>query len=134
MKVLSRTSFTTYINHRAEPYFTFVKNGQKTIEGRVCKGEYQQLSLGDHIMVNNNEETEVVEVVVRRIARYASFRDMLAHEPLKQVLPNVTSIEQGLETYRQFYAPAQEQEFGVVAFEFERVKENSYGEKYEKIT
>ena len=121
MEVVSRTSFTTYKNHRAEPYFTYVKGGQKTIEGRIYKGEYRQLAVDDHIVVHNSEETEGVEGVVRRIARYTSFRDMLTHEPLKKILPDATYIEQGIEIYRQFYTAAQEQEFGVVAFEFRRL-------------
>lgn len=121
MEVVSRTNFTTYSNHRAEPYFTFVKNGEKTIEGRLAKGEYAKLAVGDHIYVQNNQETERVEVVVLRINRYPSFREMLQYEELSRVLPNATSIEQGIAIYRQFYTQSQEQEFGIVAFEFERV-------------
>lgn len=123
MEVVDRSEFTTYKNHRAEPYFTYVKSSQKTIEGRIYKGEYRHLAPGDHIMVHNNEETDVVEVVVLRVIRYTSFRDMLTHESLKKILPDATSIEQGVEIYRQFYTPAQEQEFGVVAFEFERIRQ-----------
>lgn len=123
MELLSQTSFKTYKNHRAEPYFTFVKNGQKTVEGRLKKGEYANLKPGDHIIVCNNEETDSVEVTVRAVRQYRSFQEMLDTEPLKAVLPDAEIVEQGLAVYRQFYTPAQELEFGVVAFEFERVKE-----------
>ncbi len=111
-----------YHNHRAEPYFTFLKNGQKTIEGRVRKGWYAEVKPGDEIEVRNNEETESVQVVVTRVAKYDSIRSMLERESLKQLLPDVETVEQGIEVYRRFYTPEQEAEFGMVAIEVEVVK------------
>lgn len=121
MEKVSQSTFTTYKNHRAEPYFTFVKNGQKIVEGRLKKGEYCFLKPGDHIVVCNDKETDSVEVVVKTLREYPSFQAMLESEVLKKVLPNVETVEQGLRVYRQFYTEAQEKEWGVLAFEFERL-------------
>ncbi len=110
-----------YHNHRAEPYFTFLKNGQKTIEGRVRKGWYSKVQPGDEIVVYNEEETESIETVVKRVTRYPSIREMLTHEPITKLLPDVTTIEEGVKVYRKFYTPDQEREFGVVAIEVERL-------------
>jgi ASC-1-like (ASCH) protein len=44
---------------------------------------------------------------------------MFTQEPIKKLLPEVESIEEGIEVYRKFYTPEQEQEFGMVAIEVE---------------
>ncbi len=121
MKKVAEADYITYKNHRAEPYFTFVKNGQKTIEGRIRKGNYRFLKPGDHVIVYNNEETESVEVLVKGVRNYRSFREMLTNEPLKKILPDVETVEQGLEVSWKFYTRDQEKKFGVVAIEVERI-------------
>lgn len=121
MKKISETKFVTYHNHRAEPYFTFVKNGQKTIEGRIKKGYYCFIKPGDHITLYNEEETDNVEVIVKEVRNYLSIRDMLESESLKKVLPDVKNVEEGIKVYQRFYTIEQERKFGVVAIEVERV-------------
>lgn len=113
-------SFQIYKNHRVEPYFTYVKNGQKTVEGRLCKEWYQQVCEGDHIIVQNMDETDSVEVVVKDVRRHDTIRDMLEQEDMRRLLPNVESVEDGLKIYRQFYTEEQERQYGVVAIEVER--------------
>lgn len=66
-----------YHNHRAEPYFTFLKTGQKTIEGRVREGWYCNVKPGDEIEVYNNGETESILTKVKRVTQYQSVREML---------------------------------------------------------
>ncbi len=122
MKIVSQSNFTTYQNHRAEPYFTFVKNGQKTIEGRIKKGQYRFVKPGDHIVVYNDKETDSVEVLVKDVRTYVSIREMFEREPLKKILPDAYTIEQGIKIYQKFYTEQQQQEFGVVAIEIERIK------------
>ncbi len=121
MKLISENVYKTYHNHRAEPYFTFVKNGLKTIEGRIKKGWYQKISAGDHIIIYNEEETENLEVLVKDVRTYKSCRDMLEHEKLEKVLPDAQSIDDGVKIYERFYTEDQEKEYGVVAIEIERV-------------
>lgn len=106
-----------YYNHRTEPYFTFLKNGQKTIEGRVRKGQYRNIKPGDEIVVFNEEETDSIITEVIRVAEYKSIKEMLTREPIKKLLPDVDTIDQGIKVYRSFYSPEQEQKFGMVAIE-----------------
>ena len=109
----------TYHNHRAEPYFTFIKNGQKTFEGRIRKGWYRLAKPGDHIIIYNEEETDSIEVIVKNVRPYVSMREMLEREPLKKLLPDVETIEQGIKVFKRFYTDEQEREFGVVAIEIQ---------------
>lgn len=89
-------------NHRAEPYFTFVKEGIKTVEGRLNKGKYKEIQPKDHIVVFNNEETKSFEVVVIGVRNYFSFKELLEKEGLKKVLPNAETLEDGINIYREF--------------------------------
>ena len=109
-----------YHSHRAEPYFTFLKNGQKTIEGRVRNGKYKHIKPDDTIKVLNNEETDNVEVLVKRVAVYPSTKAMLENEPIKKLLPDVDTIDEAIKIYKRFYTPEQELQFGMVAIEVER--------------
>ncbi|MFH0905296.1 MAG: ASCH domain-containing protein [bacterium] len=120
-KITASTDFTTFSNHRAEPHFTFVKNGQKTIEGRLKKGEYANLKTGDHIVVQNDDETDSVEVIVKDVRPYPTLLEMLSREKLNEILPDIKNIDQAMQAYRQFYTPEQEAEFGVIAIEIGRV-------------
>lgn len=110
-----------YRNHRKEPYFTFLKNGQKTIEGRLRKGKYTKIQPGDILEVNDENETEKIEVLVKRVSYYRSIKEMLTSEPLKKLLPDVDTIDQGINVYREFYSPEEEQQFGMVVIEVEKI-------------
>ncbi|MFA5827922.1 MAG: single-stranded-DNA-specific exonuclease RecJ [Candidatus Shapirobacteria bacterium] len=116
-EIILDPKFKIYHSHRTEPYFSFLNNGQKTIEGRLKKEKYARIKPGDHIVVSNNEETDHLEVIVLKVTNYLSFREMLSKEPLKEILPNVDSIAKGIKIYQKFYTPKQEKEFGVVAIE-----------------
>jgi ASC-1-like (ASCH) protein len=121
MELISTTPYKIYKNHITEPYFSFLKNRQKNIEGRIREGLYKEVVLGDHIVVCNNEETDSVEFLVKDVRRYVSFQEMLEKEPFKKILPDVESINEGIGIYKKFYDPAEEKEFGVVAIEVELI-------------
>jgi ASC-1-like (ASCH) protein len=114
-------NYKTYHNHRAEPYFTFVKNGQKNIELRLKKGWYQYVVPGDHIVIYNEEETDNIEVIVKDIRSYKTAREMFEKEDMAKIVPDATSIEHGLEIFKRFYTTEQETKYGIVAIEIERI-------------
>ena len=111
-----------YKSHRAEPYFSFIKNGVKTIEGRVLKKLYKDLKSEDEILVFNNEETDNLRVKVKDIVNYSFFEEMLKKEDYKKILPDVDSVENGIEVYRKFYTEKQEIEFGVIAIKIDIIR------------
>lgn len=117
---LSSSDHTTYHNHRAEPYFTFMQQGKKTIEGRIKKGYYRLIKPCDHIIIYNEDETKNLEVLVKRVTTYKSFKELLENEILGKVLPDAKTIDQGISIYKIFYSKEQEKKFGVVAIEVEK--------------
>ena len=115
--VKKENDYGVFHNHRKEPYFTLVRNGQKTIEGRLCREWYAKIAPGDHVVVFNEDETDSFEVKVIAVRRYQTFKEMLSAEGISNILPNARSLDEGVAIYRQFYSEEQEQKFGVVAIE-----------------
>ncbi|MEM1312588.1 MAG: ASCH domain-containing protein [Patescibacteria group bacterium] len=93
-----------------EPYFSYLKEGKKTIEGRLAKEKFVSLNPGDVVLINDLAVFEVEGVV-----KYNSFREMLASEGLNKVIPDANSIQEGVSVYYNFYTEHDEKMFGVVA-------------------
>jgi ASC-1-like (ASCH) protein len=52
------------------------------------------------------------------VCEYSSFQEYFSQEGLKRTLPNVSTIEDGVNIYRQYYSESLEQEFGILAIHF----------------
>ena len=84
-----------------QPWLNFIKSGQKTVEGRLNKGIFSRLKQGETITFINKKLK--LEVLVTYIKHYKSFEELLMAEGIKHVLPNVSSINDGVKIYHQFY-------------------------------
>jgi ASC-1-like (ASCH) protein len=102
-----------------EPWFTLIAMGLKSVEGRLCKGDFSRLIPGDKISWTNDTlgfdrkvETENVKIV-----RYTSFSKFIRGETIAATLPayGVDTIKQAAAVYRFYYTEEQEREFGVLA-------------------
>ncbi|KAF7805333.1 protein SHORT-ROOT-like [Senna tora] len=96
--------------HVQEPFFTQLKDGMKTIEGRCAAGNYKRIATGALLLFNKCLVLEVEDV-----HSYTSFSEMLEAESLQKVLPGVKTIEEGVRVYRKFYTEEKERSNGVVA-------------------
>ncbi|KAB2093449.1 hypothetical protein ES319_A02G094600v1 [Gossypium barbadense] len=96
--------------HVQEPFFSMSRDGFKTIEGWCAVGKYNNIEPGSMILLNKCLVLEVQDV-----RHYATFSKMLEAESISQVLPGVNSTEEGLQTYRKFYAEEEERSNGVIA-------------------
>jgi ASC-1-like (ASCH) protein len=94
-----------------EPYLSFVLNGQKTIEGRLNKGKFKDLQIGDVLVMGPEEK----KFVINNLTVYKSFREMLEKEGIENVIPDKKTLDEAEEVYYNFYTKEQEEEFGVVA-------------------
>jgi ASC-1-like (ASCH) protein len=102
----------------AEPWFTLGKQGKKTIEGRLKKDKFTKIKKNDNWIVFNNDKSDRFQIMVLDVCEYSSFQEYLSKEGLKRTLPNVSTIEDGVNIYRQFYSELQEREFGIIAIHF----------------
>lgn len=99
-----------------EPYKSLILSGEKTVEGRLNKGKFTDLKIWDILELDDTwKKLEVINLTL-----YPSFKAMLENEGLRDVLPWIANIEEGIAIYHQFYTPAQEAEFGVVAIHIKR--------------
>ncbi|KAF5775155.1 putative ASCH domain, PUA-like superfamily protein [Helianthus annuus] len=106
IKMLDTVEFELHVQ---EPFFSQLKDGHKTIEGR-CAGRLNRIKSGSLILFNKCLLLQVEDVHL-----YASFSDMLAAEGLAKVLPGVDTIEEGIQIYRKFYSEEREKSNGVLA-------------------
>lgn len=96
-----------------EPWFTFIKKGKKTVEGRLNKGRFASLKINDILIFENNGQECKVKIV--DINKYNSFKELMEKEGLEKVLPGVESIDKGIKVYRQFYSEEDEKKYGILA-------------------
>ena len=93
-----------------DEYLQLILAGLKTVEVRVGYDNITRLRVGDRLLLNDRHP-----FVIRRIGRYASFEELLAHEDATAIAPDVPP-GQLLERLRAIYPPEKEA-LGVVALE-----------------
>ena len=103
--------------HVSEPWFSLIASGAKTCEGRLWKGEFRILEVGDILEFYCGESSCRVRVV--GIARYNTFESYLLEEGLEACLPGSRSVEEGVAVYRQYYSLEEESAYGVVGIRLE---------------
>ncbi|MFG1681887.1 ASCH domain-containing protein [Nonomuraea sp. NPDC049269] len=96
-------------------YFDLVATGRKTIEVRVQCPNLRTLTAGDHIRFVCGRDDVLTRV--KRVARYASFEEMLDTEGPANVNPD-SPRDQQLVNIRRIYGPEKEA-LGVLAIEIE---------------
>lgn len=106
--------------HLSEPWFSLIATGLKTVEGRINKGKFAALSVGDIITFNNDDfKHREISIKVNRITKYKDFKSYLQTETLTHTVPGQPTIEHGLEVYYKYYTVEQEREFGIIAIGFD---------------
>ena len=109
--------------HLSQPWFNYIKSGEKTIEGRLNKDFWKDLNIDDIIIWYNNDKNFKTKVIKKNI--YKSFRDYLSNEDLNKCLPNINNIDDGLNIYYQYYNKDDtagtfgEKKYGIVALHLE---------------
>ena len=108
----------TLTKNVSEPWFSLISVGLKTVEGRLNKGDFKALNVGDTIKWTNDDfmHREVLTRVIRK-TEYPSFQTYLETEGLSKCLPTIPTLEGGLSVYFKYYTKEQETEHGIVAIE-----------------
>jgi ASC-1-like (ASCH) protein len=111
----------TYVKNVSEPWFSLINKKIKTVEGRLNKGDFAKMNVGDFIVFTNNESDfeQKFKVQIKNISSYDTFEAYLEDKKLEKCLPGIDTMEDGLEVYYKYYTKSDEQEFKIKAFEFE---------------
>lgn len=83
-------------------YFDAIKSGIKTVEGRLNSHKFKDLKSGMTIIFSSVDTHETIICTVISIHVYATFEEMLIHEGLENMLPGVTSLDEGVNLYENF--------------------------------
>jgi len=109
-----------YIEPLSEPWFTLISLGLKKVEGRKNKGRFKDMQVGEIIEWTNNDfKPRSVLTKITKKEKYDTFNEYLETEGLKQCLPGISSIEDGLSVYFKYFTKEDEREFGVIAIGLE---------------
>ncbi len=109
--------------HLSEPWFTLISLGLKTVEGRLNKGRFQEMKVGDIIEWYNDDflkRTVKTKIVEKR--EYKTFEEYLNKEGLDKCLPGMPSLEYGLSVYFKYFSKENEEKYGVVAIRIEVIE------------
>lgn len=78
-----------------------IKEGRKTVEGRLGVGVINQVAAGNIIRFKCG--VNHVDVKVQQVIKYKSFHAFLEGEGVKNCLPDSASIQDGIQTYHSLY-------------------------------
>jgi len=101
-------------------WFQFIKDGRKTVEGRLNKGKFSSIKKGDTLVISNNKQSVIV-AVISNIIKYRTFEEYLVQEGLSRTLPGTRNIPDGVDIYRKFYNERMENEFGVLGIHLHKI-------------
>ena len=82
-----------------EPYYSFILNGQKTVEGRLDKGKFARINVGDVLIIEKEEN----KFTVIEKNSYKTFREMINNEGLKNIIPDKETVDDAVNVYYKFY-------------------------------
>jgi ASC-1-like (ASCH) protein len=100
-----------------EPYSGFIKQGIKTVEGRLNKSKFKEMKEGNELYLNQEMKLRVTKKTL-----YPSFREMIESEGVQNVIPNAHNLDEAEAVYYQFYSKEDERMYGVVGIEIEIIK------------
>jgi len=109
-----------YEKNLSEPWFSLMHCGIKRVEGRLNKGDFANMNIGDFIIFTNNELgfERKLQIKIKHISYYDNFELYLEKETLELCLPTIYNIEDGLKVYYKYYNKSDEIEYGIKAFTF----------------
>jgi len=113
---------TVYEKNLSEPWFSLIKLKNKSVEGRLNKGDFANMAVGDFIIFTNNELgfERKFTVEIYKINCFENFQEYLENETLERCLPGIDNMEDGLNVYYKYYTKEDEIKYKIKAFTFEK--------------
>ena len=96
--------------HCQDPWFSLIKEGIKTVEGRKNTHTYKKLQEGSLINFSNGKES--FQAVVTEVRQYPSLEKYLEDVTLEKALPGISSFEEALAIYYQWMTAEEIKQYG----------------------
>jgi ASC-1-like (ASCH) protein len=94
----------------SEPWFSLIRNGTKTVEGRKRSPKWKWIQPGVDILVECGQESFKFHVTY--INQWDTIRDYLQGEGLAHTLPGIDSVEEGEKIYLQWSTLEEVRQYG----------------------
>ena len=106
-----------------EPHFSNVKNGSKSIEGRIFDDKRKQININDIIIfINREDKNDSFERRVTNIKVFnppISFKDVINENNYKLLIPDAETIQEAVDVYENIEGyPEKAQEEGIIFLYF----------------
>lgn len=116
----------------SEPWFSLIQAGTKSVEGRLAKSKFAEILPGEIIKWTNEElknkdgKSVAREIITKVIAvtYYPDFEKYLTAERLKNCLPGVKTIKDGVAVYHKVYPKEERQKYKVMAIQLDLLTTN----------
>jgi ASC-1-like (ASCH) protein len=109
------------------PWFELTRDGAKKFEGRLNRNQAASFRAGDVLRVAHDSDATQPAFHSRVLAvhQFKSFEEGLTSGtvPLAEALPQVVSVQAGVDIYTKFYSLEQQDEFGALFIRTERIEE-----------
>ncbi len=99
--------------HLQDKYFEAIKEGTKTIEGRLAKQKYRDLHVGDTVTFHNDLGEETVKRI-KAIHIYRTFEEAFSEVDFRDALPGVDNIRESVLIYSKFYTLPEQEEYNIL--------------------
>lgn len=86
--------------HCQEPWFSEIKHGRKTVEGRKLSSKYANLKPDQIVRFYCGDDSFEVKIV--KVVLYKSLEEYLLVEGVEKVLPGIVSVEDAVNVYLQY--------------------------------
>jgi ASC-1-like (ASCH) protein len=104
-----------------EPWFSKIESGDKSVEGRLKKGRFEDINKGDEITWVNRDTNAEVKTVVTDHKTYDNIPDMVKGVGVKKLLPGFKTDEEGVDQYNKYYSPEKQSEHKAIAIHFTKI-------------
>ena len=99
-----------YNIHCEEPWFSLIRQGKKTVEGRKNTHSYRKIKPGDQINFMNGTDSFLASVL--EIRKYPSLDEYFKDVTLEKALPGVSTVDEGKNIYYEWNPEEKIREFG----------------------
>ena len=99
-----------------DEYIDYIRREMKLYEGRRYYGNTRNYKVGDVLLMYSSlkkDECVLLRVTIYGIHLFPTFLHALNELPLKEILPNVNNIEDGVKIYHQFVSQETQEKDGV---------------------
>lgn len=101
---------TVFNIHCDDPWFSFIREGLKPVEGRKKTHSYKKIKVGDQINFSNGKENFLAKVT--DIREYATLEQYLEDVTLEKALPGIKTMEEALNIYHEWTPAEKIQQYG----------------------